>query len=410
MSVTAIISEYNPFHNGHLYQIEQAKKITGCSHIVSIMSGNYVQRGEPALLDKYTRSKMCLMNGVDICLEIPLYYVLSSAQNYALGAVKILDSLGFVDYLCFGSECGDLNLLSKIAAVLADEPDEYKEMLTTNISNGLSYAKAVEISLYEYTKNEEIKSVVNKPNNILAIEYLKALRLINSKITPITIKRKGAMHDSFDSTETSPEKENNTAICSASKLRYLILNNNNESNIPYKYYLPKNTIDIFDVNNTFPQNKILSDIFYYNVMYKDSEYFSKTNQSNEFIANKLLKINGGFCSIDDAAHSIKSKDIAYSRIKRIIISSILNITNDDVKNVINSVPYVKLLGIHKNSSFLLSNIKENEKVLFLTKWNIPAKTDKRTQELIKKEITANDLYYHLCNQTVVEKQKNIIIL
>ena len=146
MNITGIITEYNPFHNGHLYHLNSAKKNTEAHGIVCIMSGNFVQRGEPAIIDKWKRAEMALLNGVDLVLELPTFYALSSAEFFAKGSVSILNSIGVVDNLFFGSECGDVNFLYKIAKILTFESEEFKEIIKKNLGKGVSYAKAREIA------------------------------------------------------------------------------------------------------------------------------------------------------------------------------------------------------------------------------------------------------------------------
>lgn len=200
--VLGIIAEYNPFHNGHLYHLEQSKKQTGCTYSVAIISGNFTQRGSTSLVDKWEKASCALANGIDLVIELPTIYATSSAENFAEGSIKILDSLKIIDYLSFGSECGDIETLDKIANILYKEPKDFKLLLTKELnSNGVSYPKACQNALKAYLTNTNNKnctkyiSEFSSPNNILGIEYLKALKKYKSKIKPLSIMRYESGHN-----------------------------------------------------------------------------------------------------------------------------------------------------------------------------------------------------------------------
>ncbi len=194
MKVTGIIAEYNPFHKGHEYQIKKARELTDADYVIVVMSGDFTQRGAPALLDKYTRARMALACGADLVLELPVRYACASAEFFAGGAVSILDGLGVVDYLCFGSESGDTEKIAASAHALlsAEKDDEYRRRIRQNQKEGLSYpaarAKALNLS------DETDAQYWTLPNNILGIEYCKALTLSQSKIRPLTILRQGSAY------------------------------------------------------------------------------------------------------------------------------------------------------------------------------------------------------------------------
>lgn len=180
MNISGVIVEYNPFHNGHLYHINKTKEFTNCDGIVAVMSGNFVQRGVPSIIDKWNRTKMALLNGVDLVLELPVLYSLSSAEFFALGAVSLLNNIGVVSNLCFGSEVGDINNILEIAKVLYEESNEYKTLLKSHLNNGLSFPTARTEALREYLVYNEktcfhFNNFLTSSNNILAIEYCKNL-------------------------------------------------------------------------------------------------------------------------------------------------------------------------------------------------------------------------------------------
>lgn len=203
MKVVGLIAEYNPFHNGHSYHIEMAKKLTGADYVVVVMSGDFVQRGTPAMIQKHARAKMALLGGADLVLELPVSYATATAEVFAYGGVKILDSFGVVDHICFGSECGNADLLMEIARILADEPEWYSATLKEHLKNGMSYPAARAAALPDY------QEILSEPNNILGIEYCKALLKLNSNITPVTITRQGAgYHDALSDSDNNFTKKN----------------------------------------------------------------------------------------------------------------------------------------------------------------------------------------------------------
>ena len=197
MKVNGIVAEYNPFHNGHAYQMKHAKEATGADYTIIVMSGNFMQRGAPALLDKFTRAKMALECGADLVLELPTCYAASSAEFFAKGSVALFDKLGVTTNLCFGSECGNIDTLSRIAEIFYTEPEPYVESLRCNLKKGMSFPIARTWALLQYAPSlSDDKDVLSSPNNILGIEYLKALMSRNSKIVPFTTTRVGAdYHD-----------------------------------------------------------------------------------------------------------------------------------------------------------------------------------------------------------------------
>ena len=191
-SVLGIIGEYNPFHNGHMYHLNKSKEKASANYTVAIMSGNFVQRGAPAIVDKWTRAKMALLNGVDLVLELPCIYSISSAENFAMGAIKTLNALKIVDKIAFGCETDDITILEAFADTLTDEPAEFRSLLAHELSKGISFPKARENALLMYLNDiRKYANVLSSPNNILAIEYLKALNLTNSSIFPFAVKRVG---------------------------------------------------------------------------------------------------------------------------------------------------------------------------------------------------------------------------
>jgi predicted nucleotidyltransferase len=194
MKLTGIIAEYNPLHNGHIYHMDEARRLSGADGLVVVMSGDFVQRGEPAIIDKYLRTKAALMSGADAVFELPVRFACGSAGFFASGGVSVLNSLGAVTGIAFGCEDPDLDALRRLAAFLEDEPDEYRELLLRNLRIGMNYARARSLAL-EAVLPPSMSSLLEKPNNILAVEYLRAMARTSSSLVPYAVARAGQGHN-----------------------------------------------------------------------------------------------------------------------------------------------------------------------------------------------------------------------
>ena len=403
MITTAIISEYNPFHNGHLFQANESKRITQCDNIISIMSGNYVQRGEPAIIDKYFRTQIALSQAIDICFEIPLAFCLSSAQDYARGAVYLLDKLGFVNYLSFGSESGDINALTDIAIILHEQPRLYQTYLRDNIKSGMTYAKAVGVALSDYSKEESFFDIMSSPNNILGIEYIKALKEFNSKIIPVTIKRIGVNHDS-----QSPDTISKTASAS------FIRKNINEKDV-IKPFICDTTSSILNSSSSYLNIEDFRQIINYLVLMKSTSELECINGFGGNLPQKINKIKNHTGTVDSLINEIKTKEISYTHISRFLLSMVLNIKNNYSDTILSSKkPYIKLLGLKKEASAILRNCKENDNIDVITKW-ADYTPSQELSSILKTELQANDLYYQIRAQkynsiSEIEVKKSCIIL
>lgn len=364
MSVVGLITEYNPFHNGHLYHIKKAKERTGADQVVVIMSGDYVQRGAPAFMPKHLRTKMALECGASLVLELPNLYSCASAEAFAFGSVSILNDLGVVDYLCFGSEAGELDTLQAIASCLISEPSIYQEFLKKGLKEGKSYPLAREQALLNYMPAPDIKDAISNPNNILGIEYLKALTLLNSKITPVTIKRRGAsyndaaLHKCLSSATAIRELINREGLSGVEKIK---------SQVPlsiYKllqeYYGKKYPITFNDYSLLLKE-KLLG---------HSSESLLEFMDISEDLANKIMNNRNNFLNTEQFITLLKTKDITYSRISRSLLHIILNIKTSDLFTDAGSIKapsYVRVLGFKKEWSSLLSSMKQSSSIPVITK-------------------------------------------
>ncbi|MDO5293170.1 MAG: nucleotidyltransferase [bacterium] len=406
MKVVGLITEYNPFHNGHKYHIEQAKKITGADHVVVVMSGNFVQRGAPAVIDKYTRTKMALQEGADLIFELPVTYATASAEYFALGAVSILDSLGFVDSICFGSECGNITLLSEIASVLCEEPHEYQTLLNENIKKGQSFPSAREHALTSYLSRPETQlqndqqdlvDTLASPNNILGIEYIKALKLLNSKITPYTITRICSGYHEEDLTGS---------ISSASSIRqYINTNKGTPASLSQlEESMPSHAYGLL-LDAQEKSSPIVADDFsmllYYKLLYSDVGSLTSYLDINEDYAQRILNEHIRFTSISSFGEALKAKNLTRSRIDRMLFHILLNIKKDLYQTSSKTHPiYLRLLGMRKESSFLIkSSTLDSTKPIITKMADARDKLSEESYRHLQLEIQASTLY----NQVVYQK-------
>lgn len=404
MKVVGLITEYNPFHNGHKYHLEKSKELTNSEYSVAVMSGNFLQRGEPAIVDKWTRAKMAVESEVDLVLELPTFYSCQSAEYFGYGAVKLLDSLGVVDNICFGSEHGEIDILFKIAKVILNEPKTFVNHLKVSLSEGNPFHKARSYALREYFKNDTtvdndlIEKVISSPNNILGIEYLKALIKINSNIKPYTLKR---------ITNQYNQKSLSGSISSATAIR----NEITKRGLSYiKEAVPISTFDfLMNFKNEFGK---FNNIDNYN---QTLLYLIKT-QSNKILeesivdfekglSNRIVKCSNSYNDINDILKCIKTKRYAYTRLQRSLIHILLGMDSDTFKNIYESGPqYIRVLGMNKKGIELLHIIKNKNNLPILTKFSDIKKYNSNSfNYMINLDKKATDIYYLFAH----ESKKNI---
>lgn len=400
-----IITEYNPFHNGHKLHIEKSKLKTNSQHCIVVMSGNFVQRGEPAILDKYTRTKMALLNGADLVIELPIIYSTASAELFSLGAVDILQKTRIVNKMCFGSETGNLDDFFNIANILVDEPICYKQSLQKNLKKGLSYPNARMLALSEILDNNTNLDFLKEPNNILSLEYLKALKFLNNtNIQVHTIKREQAHFHSETISQTS-------SIASATAIRKEFFNTSSFNNLIN--IMPSNCIDLINLNNLNNLNNYTQVLSFLLRSLNPSD-LSKIADITEGLENKILN---NLCylnsSIFDFIAKIKSKRYTYTKIQRALLHIILNITKlEQLEYKNNLVPYIRVLGFKKNSQFILKELTQKSSVpVIMNLKNAGSILDDYGLYLLNKEIATSDIYY--LNQNLsknIEYTKPLVII
>lgn len=359
-SVLGIIAEYNPFHNGHLYHLTESKKITNSKYVIAVIGNDFTERGDCSIFDKWTKTKLALENGIDLVIELPAIYSSSSAENFAYGAIAILDSLGIVDYLSFGSENGDIDSFIDISNnYIYENNTKFSNLLKEELKNGNSYPKAMSIALDKISNNKYPEFLT--PNNILGLEYISALNKLNSKITPITIKRSS---NDFNN-------KNIDISSSASSIRNALLcSENNLSKV--SKLVPKNTFNLINAlykNNSYSittLNSFEKEIIY--ILKRMSlEEIKNLPDVSEGLEYKIKESCIKSSTLEDLISSIKSKRFTNARIQRILIYALLGITKQDLSMSKEIIPYARVLGFSSNGKELISKIiKKNKNVNIIT--------------------------------------------
>ena len=356
MKIVGLITEYNPFHNGHQYHIDEARKISGADYVLVVMSGNYVQRGTPAIMPKHIRANIALSSGADLVIELPTYFATGTAEVFAFGAVTLLHSLGVVDSICFGSECGDIEDLTALATLLTDEPFEYKQMLQDNLRLGMSFPSARHDAIARYTKNESLAALLNEPNNILALEYLKALRRLKSNIKPYTIQRKESSYHDVNL---------GVGLSSASAIRNAIKNNGLDANIWEKLPLSSHQLLKDYWEKRFPIfTNDFSLLLKQRLLTESATSLLEYADVSESLANRIIKHRNQFIAYEQFCELLKTKEITYSRISRALLHILLGIKKEpsDFKP-----SYARVLGFRKNSASMMTAIKSSSTIPLVTK-------------------------------------------
>lgn len=389
-NVLGIVAEYNPFHNGHLHHLTESQKLVEADYTIAVMSGNFTQRGDVSIIDKWSRTQMAIENGIDLVIELPTIYAISSAENFASGAVKILNSLGIVDFMSFGSECNDISILSEVTDVLTNEPSEYKTLLSHELSRGVSFPKARERALMMYLNDiRRFNNVLSSPNNILGIEYLKALDRQKSNIHPITIKREGSAYND-DSIPLD------SGFASATSIRNLCQSH-----------------DISILQNFMPETSfnILQDCLENGHIVRNISELDKTiiytlrKMSIDEIAN-LPDVSEGLefaiksavnqCNtITELLSIINTKRYTQTRLKRIFLYALLGITKKDMQISKTTKPYIRILGFNSKGRKLISEIsKHNRKLTIISsvKKFMDSNSNKNLKLMLEKDIWATNVY------------------
>ncbi|MDD6488826.1 MAG: nucleotidyltransferase [Clostridia bacterium] len=389
MKISSVICEYNPFHNGHKLMLEYMRK-NGATHIVACMSGNFTQRGDFAIFSKWQRTKTALLNGADLVVELPVSFSCANAERFALGGVYILNALGCVDEICFGSECGNTELLTKACNAITDSG--ISDSIKKYSSCGMTFAAAREKAVCDIY-GSEISDILSQPNNILAVEYLKALKKIDSTITPSTISRVGAEHDS---SETSDE------IASASFVRQLIYEKNRE----FLTYIPENTFDT--VNNSMTslpdcqRIKKLENAVLYRLRTMNKNHFANLPDISEGLENRLMSAVRNSVSYDEIMQTTKCKRYTLARIRRCILHAFLGITK---QNSPEFPPYIRVLGFNEKGREILRIMRKSASLPVIMRYADVGSLSDECQNTFAFESQCDDIY-SLSEKNILKCGKN----
>lgn len=411
--VLGIIAEYNPFHNGHMYHLQKAKEQSGAQYCICVMSGNFVQRGNTSIVNKWKKAEMALLNGVDLVIELPTIYSVASAEGFSLGAIKLLNNLKIVDAISFGTETSDFAALNNISSIVNEEPMKYKNILNAELKKGLSFPKARENALMLYLNdNKRYDNILNTPNNILAIEYLKALKKIKSTIQPIPIKREKVYYNDNVIVDE---------FASATAIRKLL---KNEEFNEIRKVVPKNTYQILE-KETELGNVVLDLSRYekeiiYNLRRMTVSEIAELPDVNEGLEHSLKNAANYSNDITNLINIVKTKRYTVTRIQRILICALLGITKRDVGMAKKTEPYIRVLGFNEKGKELISRInKQNPKATVITSVkkfqdkNNNNKNSKIYKRLLDIDIFSTNVYTMACKSESLanlDYTKNMVIL
>jgi len=363
MKICGLITEYNPFHNGHIHHMREARDLTGCDFLVVVMSGNFVQRGAPAIIDKYERAAMALQGGADLILELPSLFAVSSAETFALASVNLLNQLGCVDTLCFGSEAGSLEPLKKVALLLNHEPPAFSENVRSRMRTGVNYPTARALALIDWFGDElpELEHILDKPNNILGIEYLRAIDRLHCSITPVTIRRWTSEYHS----ELAVYED----VASATAIRKMLYEEDGIERItPYVTAYTAREFALKHGVSTPVRANDFSQLLQYRLFSERdrlTDYLHFAPELSERVNNLLPDIY----DFKEWGAALKTKAFTHTRINRALFHLILNMKNSDLQMFREEdyCMYARILGFRKDSAPLLSEIKKNSALPLISK-------------------------------------------
>ncbi|MGV3466828.1 MAG: nucleotidyltransferase [Heyndrickxia sp.] len=359
MRSTGIIVEYNPFHNGHLYHFTQSKETSKADIVIAVMSGNFLQRGEPAIVSKWARTKMALLSGIDLVVELPYKFAVQQAEIFALGSVFLLDALGCQSF-CFGSESGEIDTFTRTIDTLQKNQNKYNENIKKYIQSGISYPSALSRSFKELGLGEEYLDL-SKPNNILGYQYVKARNQLHSKMEALTISRKNAnYHDEDFSSST---------IASATAIRKAIFDENDTSKI--QQFVPTATFNEF--SNYKQDFGILHNwerywpYLQYKLLTSSHEEIAQCYEVEEGIEYRLIREAEKSVSFQDFMEKVKTKRYTWTRIQRMCVHILTNTKKAEMKNEHLYPEYIRLLGMSANGRIYLNEMKKSISLPIISK-------------------------------------------
>jgi len=402
MKTAGIITEYNPFHNGHLYHIQKTRELTGADFVIAVMSGDFVQRGAPALFDKYTRTEMALRAGVDLALELPSVFAVSSAEDFAAAGVALLDKLGIVDAICFGSESGDIRALSAVADILIRESEKYTEEIQFHLKNGTTFPKARSLAVNACMgEGTGIGGLLDSPNNILGIEYLKAQKCRNSSMKAVTITRAGnGYHD----------EGMDGPFCSATAIRKVMASAKEDGLQSVETAVPEFVFDLIRERcPVFPDD--FSDILNYVLLSSDRQGFRLDEYADVSgdLAARLGRLTLDFLPFEERIAALKTRQYTYTRISRALLHLILEIKTEELVKfrAMDYVPYARVLGFRRDSAAVMKEIKNLGSIPLITKVaDARQLLSGAEMELFEKDLFCSHLYQSVVQRKSGQRLKN----
>lgn len=376
MKIIGIVAEYNPFHNGHLYQIETSRKTLEADAVVAIMSGNFVQRGKPAFFNKWVRTKAAIDSGVNLVIELPTYFATASAEMFAHGAITLLNNMGCIDFLSFGSESDDLSTLSRVSKLLCEEPFEYKIKLKEELNKGHSFPKAREKAIHLAL---DLQLDFNKPNYILGIEYLKSLQKCNSSIRPHVVKRQGSgYHDT----------ELNTTFASATAIREQFFKDFHFDHLAS--YMPFHSLNAYSESlKTHTLYERFQDLLLYKLRSIKAHQLRDLRDFSEGIENKVIETAIKSTNYKELVDGIKSKRYTETRVNRMLLSAFLDLPISPFS--LSEHGYFRVLGMDATGQAVLKKMKKNANLPIITNIN-RIREDIKANPLLQLDIKASNLY------------------
>jgi len=390
MKICAIIAEYNPFHLGHLKQIEYVKNTLGAQKIIVVMSGNFTQRGEIAVMDKFTRARHAIIAGADLVIELPTIFATANAERFSFGAVNIINSLGVVDGLCFGVESGETNEYIALSKELNNESKEFKKTLKEKLEQGISLAKAKFETIKQLSPDKFNSQLVSSPNNILGLEYTKSLLKLNSDIIIYPMYRDGDHND----------KTLKKGITSATSIRQTLKDGQ-------KRKLKKNLPPfVFESLKDYPFD--FEKVCISSLMTTDAKTLSLVPDCTEGLENRIKALVKDNFSLDTLIDKVSTKRYTKTRIQRIITSNLLNVTEKFACSCIDSPSYAKILAVNSDSKDLIPLICSNSKIPVLTRKSDTLLLKKTALHSFELDVLANDLYSLITGTKTNEHQMIIV--
>ena len=390
MKISGIICEYNPFHNGHLHHIRETRK-NGATHIVAVMSGNFVQRGDTAIMDKLDRARLAVRSGADLVIELPVQYCLSSAENFASGAVFLLDSLGVVEELSFGSECGDVQKLEKALETIEITAMVHQDDIRQIMEKGYTYPRALNSVINGI--EPEIAEIISSPNNLLAIEYMRALNKYASIMKPFTIKRASVPHDGAAA---------EGGYASASYIRDKIAAGYSADSIgAYTTSLWAEAISNSMKNGEIASLSRLERVLLYKLRSTSADEIAEISDVGQGLENRIYgaRMSG---SLDELLFTVKTKRYTMARIRRIMLSLLIGITKDDMKKL---PPYGRILAFNERGKEILAKAKNMTAIPYASSIARLSQLNEIAERFAELEIRASDVY-GLALETVNSAQKD----